>query len=372
MHNFKSFLLPFLCLFIAGCTSEPPSGSDAEVVELDDFETIIQIDDGVLSTPNIIRYEDSSFFVYDAAQGMVLELDNDGAIVKEYGRQGRGPGELLTVNNLYLTVEHLYIVDPWQFMIHKYERGRDFIESMNYVSRTSQPNAPPAPISSTTILASDFDNQPFVTLSGDVMLSAVQFEDTVETIYELRAWNGDKRSGIGEVPEGSSFLIDNEQMKSDVTDRVIPSLYRPKAFPVNDPANPEEYFLVYSAFPRIAKYNSSGQKLWEKEVRVVAETDEYKAAFFEQMERLQQNDIRNRIPLQHYKAGISSAEGDLFLISEFQDLWIHQFNPAGDLIRRYKLISDEDVKLKPIFDIDFSGRRVFVVTEEAEVRAYTF
>jgi len=32
----------------------------------------------------------------------------------------------------------------------------------------------------------------------------------------------------------------------------------------------------------------------------------------------------------------------------------------------------EEVSLASIFDIDFSSRRIFVVTEEAEVRAYTF
>jgi hypothetical protein len=52
-------------------------------------------------------------------------------------------------------------------------------------------------------------------------------------------------------------------------------------------------------------------------------------------------------------------------------LIVHQFDENGSLSNRYQLVS-EDIDLKPIFDIDCINNKMFVVTEEAEIRAYTF
>jgi sugar lactone lactonase YvrE len=69
---------------------------------------------------------------------------------------------------------------------------------------------------------------------------------------------------------------------------------------------------------------------------------------------------------------VSSPDGNLYLaLTTSNSLWIHRFNPNGELTRRYRMESDE-VGLLAIFDIDFNEDRIFVVTEESEIRVYHF
>lgn len=369
--TFKYFFsLSFLLYVITGCGSGTTTSNDIDTVVLENFETILSIEDNVLATPTLIRQgTNSNLFIYDDAQTKVLEVDNNGSVVNEFGQPGRGPGELLLVNNFFLTDNHLYIVDYIQYFIHQYNYNGQFLSSMDYSDKLGLPMVPPAPFSSSVIRPKDINNQPFVTQDGYVMLSDAKYSDSVQYIYELIDWNGNHISEIGTVPEGSTFIIDNEKLRSDVSDRVVPSLYRSNAFVVNDSANLNEYFLVYSALPKISKYNSSGENLWSAEIPKTQELDSLTINFFETMERLQQADRRSRIDLKYYTSGISNSDGELFLITNTNPVWIHHFNAEGSLICRYKLIS-EDVEIKPIFDIDFEQKRILVTTEDAEIRSY--
>lgn len=371
--------IPVLCLvFLSiGChpASFPPAVPGA--VELRDFETFVGIEERIPATPTIIQHGgESNLFVYDAAKTSVLELDGNGTLLNEIGRQGKGPGELLRVNRIFSVQDHLYIVDYIQFLIHKYTKNGHFISSLDYASKTGRPLTPPPPASPSAVQPENIHNQPVVTLTGDVMLSSVPFSEMKpEAIYELQDWEGNHLSGIGEVPEGSSFVMDYEQLRDDVSERAVPSVYRPNAFPVIDHANPDEVFLVYSAFPVIAKYSTSGRKLWEKKGPDTPETDSLTIRFYDVMERMQRADSRSRIILSYYTAGTSSKSGDLFLavsppFNQTAPLYIHRFNPLGELTHRYRFKSE--VPLLPIFDIDPDNNRFFIVTELGEIRAYPF
>lgn len=355
-----------------GCGSENTSPTAIDTTELKNFETLISIEDNVLATPTLIRYgPNSNLFIYDDAQTKVMEVDHTGSVVNEFGQPGRGPGELLIVNNFFLTDTHLYIVDIVQYFIHQYDYKGVHISSMDYGDMLGMPNAPPAPFSSSVIRAKDINNQPFITQNGHIMLSAAKFSDSVHSIYELTDWNGTHIADIGSIPDGSTFVIDQDKLRADVSDRVVPSLYRSNAFAVQNLTNSNEYFLIYSALPMISKYDSSGRKLWSAEIPKTQELDSLTTHFFETMERLQQADRRSRIDLKYYTSGISNSDGELFLITNTNPVWVHHFNIEGKLSHRYKLIS-EDVEIKPIFDVDFDRHRFLVVTEEAEIRAYPF
>ncbi len=371
--TFKYFFTLLIVLYvITGCGSEPTTSNAIETTLLENFETVIPLEDNVLATPTLIRQgKNLNLYIYDDAQTKVLEVDNNGCVVNEFGQPGQGPGELIIGNNFFLTDSNLYIDDSAQFLIHQYDYSGQYIASMDYGDRLGMPNTPPAPFSPSIIRAKDINNQPFVTLDGHVMLSAVKFSDTVKSIYELIDWEGFYIADIGSIPEGSTFVIDNEKLQSDVSDQVVPSLYRSNAFVINDDANLNEYFLVYSALPKISKYDSSGRNIWSTEIPKTQELDSLTINFFETMERLQQADPRNRIDLKYYTSGISNSNGELFLITNTNPVWIHHFNAVGSLIHRYKLIS-EDVEIKPIFDIDFEQKRILVVTEDAEIRSYPF
>jgi len=233
------------------------------------------------------------------------------------------------VNNIFLTKEYLYIVDTGQLIIHKYDRTGELHSSFDFGKIAGKPTVPPPPVGN--ILANEIDNQPFVTSKGDLMLSTVNFGTTKDKIFKLISWEGNELSEIGDVPEGSEFVLDNVKLRKEASEGEIPSFYKANSFPIQDYANPDEYFFVYSSLPKIAKYTSNGDKLWEKDISNT-EADQSRGRFFKIMDKMNSSpDIRDRIDLEFYSSGVSSNEGDVYLVANTEPVVIHQFNNTGGL-----------------------------------------
>src|SRR5690625_3722709 len=116
MNNYLIDSTPLLispCL-LWGCNNEDVSTSsvETEVVELDEYESVIRLEDNVLANPYMVRYdsETNHLFIYDYGSNSILEIDSAGEVIREFGGQGQGPGEVQGVNNFFLTSNHLYII----------------------------------------------------------------------------------------------------------------------------------------------------------------------------------------------------------------------------------------------------------------------
>lgn len=369
----RIFCVSFTVFLLMSCTSETSTEKIIPISELSDFETVISFEDEVLASPASLKYTgDSTLFVFDQGLGKVIELKENGEVIREYGRMGRGPGEFQRVNNIYITDDYLFVIDPGKFAIHKFGRNGELHSTFDYGNSENQSTAaPPPPPMGLSVTANNINNRPAITHDGNLLLSAIRLADSTEAIFYRMNWKGEQLSSIGEIPEGSTFILNNEKMRDDVNDRVIPTYYRANVFPVIDRSSPGDLFLVYSAFPKIMKYNSEGEKIWESNIPSVDEINSTTNHFFTAMEKMQRADIRSRIRLEYYSSAVSSPEGHLFLAMNQNSLWIHELNPEGELISRYKL-SSKDNSLTPIFDIDFDNRRFLIVTEESEIMSYPF
>lgn len=380
--NIRQWMSPAMAcmviISIIGCQNESASDSTSsggEVVELKDYKTVVSYEDGILANPAAMKYDgDSLLYVYDFEHKQVLALNENGETTREFGGEGRGPGEVLWFNNIYLNDDYFYIVDPVQFRIIKYSLDGEVEGSLDYGQKGSQ-SMPPPPPQSLIPRAKNITNKPFVTASGDVLLLAIRPKEEVSRLYILVDWEGKELAEIGDIPEGSAFVLEGEQYQSAVNDREVPAYYKPRVFPVNDQANNDELYFIYTAFPKIVKYDTSGEKIWEQAVPETTELDSIYTHFYEKSEQLRDG---GRVALNTYMSGVSSENGLLYLVlgksgfaDESNDLWIHEFTNKGELSRRFRLVS-EDVNLAAIFDIDFANQRIFTVTEEAEIRAYEF
>lgn len=363
-----------LAVFNSCQTEESSTETEVELTELTDFTTVLGTNDSTLAVPAALSYHPDGLFIYAKSKAQILQLSSEGEILNTYGRSGRGPGEFLKVNNIFTTANHVYAVDELQYFIHKYEIGGDLQSSMDYgkVGGFGRPNVPMAPSSSNAVYAENINNKPAVTLRGNVLLSGVQFSDSVKNVYQLIDWQGNHLANIGEIPKGSEVVLDYKKLREDVSNQVIPAFYRANAFPVMDASNPQEFFLIYSAFPTIEKYTTNGELLWSKQIENIPEIDSIATQFYESMEEMQQTDIRNRINLEYYVSGTSGPRGDLFLVMDTNPLVIHRFSNEGVLITRYVLKSSDDVELAPIFDVNFDSSHIFVVTKAGEIRAYSY
>lgn len=344
-----------------------------EVVELEKYETIVSFEDNLLATPTSLIYDGvSSLFVYDLSESKVLELDIEGNLIQEIGRSGRGPGEFRMLNNMFIQQDDLYFMDAGQFLIHHYNRDGEHIHSLDYGDLGYISSTPLPPVNTNQVIASDLTHQPHVTGTGDVLLAAAFIHETPNHMFDVVNLEGDVQSGIGKVSDGSDFVFQQEEYRTSISYRNIPDIDKLNTFPVNDRSNPDEVFIINSATAGISKYSTSGDLLWEQEVPRVEELDSIKINLFQRMDRLSHG---SRLIFNQYLAGTSTANGDLYLATNSNPvsntpLWIHQFNSDGELTGRFKILSD--VAIPPIFDIDLKLRRIFVVTEEAEIRVYTF
>ncbi|MCC5914393.1 MAG: hypothetical protein JJU46_08475 [Balneolaceae bacterium] len=121
----------------------------------------------------------------------------------------------------------------------------------------------------------------------------------------------------------------------------------------------------------MAKYSPDGEQEWSKQIKGVPEFDSKHEQFISTMERMTAGGSTNRIGLTYYYAGVSSPEGELYLIADPEETEVHRFDADGNLTHRYQLIAEED-DLQPIFDVDFEQNRIFVVSDDGDIRAYRF
>lgn len=366
-----------VCCIVLGCQSEETTLVDVEVVQLDQYETIVSFETGELANPAILKYDgESGLIVFDAGLNKVLGLDGRGNIVAEYGSSGHGPGEFQHVNNLFLTEEYLYLFDRIGHFIHKYNRQGYYISTleMDMYEKLYMPMPPPLPSDLVSAMddghGAELNSQPYITSQGYVLRPP---DEPGPTVFELQDWEGNFISRIGEVPERGHFELDMDDYKTAVSNREVPAIFQSYAFPVTNKSASDELFVVYSAASIIAKYNTAGERLWQADIPLFPELRSVANHYYETMEQVL--DITEAVSLfRKYTTGVSDENGNLYLITNRDQnhrLWVHKFSAHGELVRRYELTPE--VEFKPdVFDIDFLGRRMFLVTEEAEIRAYSF
>jgi hypothetical protein len=371
--KYNVFFGILLFLTTTNCTTSSPEFSEVNYVILDEFETVISNEEMLLYSPTVLTFGEDGFFVFDDAVGHVLSFDINGSLTGEFGRRGQGPGEFSLLNNIFINDDFIYFVDVGQFLIHKYSKNGEHIFSLDYGAMGYFPSPSP-PMITGVIMARDLIHQPLVTLQGNVMLSPFlsSGEELPINIYHLANQKEEIISTIGNLPEGSTREVNTIDLRNAISNGEIPTHDYTNVFPVNDLANPDEYFFVYTAFPKIEKYTDTGEKLWTSEIYSLPELDEVTERFHNIINELNRE---SWIPLNKYMSGVSSPSGDLYLATNTNPempgtLWIHRYNSGGELMVRYKLKSD--INIPPVFDIDHKNRRIFVITEEADVRAYPF
>lgn len=372
MNSYINILI-FCVLFylIQGCNSdEEISSSGIKTTVLEDYKTLGSIEEDIIGTPDIIKYGgESNLFVYDGSRNQILKLNRNGEIVSEIGRTGRGPGEYLLVNNMFLVEQHLYIIDEVQLLAYKYDLEGTLVSSLDFGKIAGgRPAFPPPPTGA--VIAKEIDNKPYITLQGNIMLSNTRPGSETNYLYKVIDWKDQAQIGeMGEVPTGSSYILDNKKLRNQATNGVIPSFIRHNSFPVQDRANPEEFFIIYSTLAKISKYSMNGKKLWENKIKT-EEIDSIRTRYFEGMDEIAKSSpIRHRIELEFFISGISNDMGNLFLVVNTYPVMIYQFNDSGSLEHKYKFSS---IDISDVLDFDFTNRRIFVATRKGEMRIYSF
>jgi hypothetical protein len=370
------------CLMFNGCQPAEKRGIDRpqiDVKEVTTFEELQQNANHLLGLPIRLKFDHTSehLFIQDPANSAVFEYDDEGEVLMTYGREGRGPGEVQFLSDFFVTQNHLFIVDSEQLLIHKFSRhDGQFISSLDYQKHMSETlsssnlDTPPVPLP--TFI--DNNNKPFVTHNETVLLPT---QTAGQFLYQLVNWDGEKIADVGEMPKECNAAEDNDDIRRAILDEKVPGSHACLAFPVSDITNSEEIFIIYSTSRRIAKYNLSGDKLWEKPIVSTPEVDSL-AIDFREMVRSRPG-YSNTLLSSQYVSGRSAPGGELYLTTYtnvhtpvyLRPMWIHQFNNDGELNTRYKIVSEDGYLYYPA--IDNNGKRIFAsAVNTADVRIYQY
>lgn len=370
------FRIVLAIIVITACSERYPQYSntfDANVIELNTFNPSVKSEDLLLGMPVRLKYDSDNqrLFIQDLPKWAVIEIDDSSNVINEYGNRGRGPGEIQMLNDFFFNKKHLYIVDGGQYLIHKFNRDDGkYISSLNYgESSEIIPPSPPIPLN-------DNNNQVFVTLNETVLIPS-QFGG--EYLFMAVNWQGEKIADIAEMPENCTISEDEETAKLALKKNKVPAKDQCLAFPVNDHSNTDEIFIIYSAIPKIVKYNLSGQKLWERKIPNTPEVDSL-AIDLSNVVKEHPDRQPDTMPVRKYIAGRSNKEGELFLITYTnlvtrytprRSVWVHKFDKNGNLLKRMKIVSEED--LNPYVGIDFEEKKIITNPfMQVDIREYTF
>lgn len=380
---YKSVFFGMMFLaFSMGCTSEKNDKVDQttiKITELSIYENYVDSEKILLGMPVRLKYDDQAqhLFIQDLPKWGITEIDDSSNVIHQYGRRGRGPGEIQMLNDFFFNDKHLFIVDGGQYFVHKYTReDGEHISSLDYAElrtkrKTIPDNPPPPPMP-----LNDNNNQLFVTLDETVLIPSHFGE---EYLYKAVNWEGDKIADIAKMPEQCSINEDEEVSREALKNKEVPAKDQCQTFPVNDPANPDEIFIIYSAIPKIEKYTLTGEKLWEKQIPETPEVDSLAIDLSNVAEEHPDRRL-SAMKVRKYVTGRSNKDGELFLmtytnlVTRFaprRPLWIHKFDTEGELTERIKVASEED--LNPYVGMDFEGERMMVnLFMEVGVREYSF
>jgi len=372
----------FILFTIFGCTSDPADSNGSKnvrVTELKTFVSYVDEEELLLGMPVRLKYDSDTghLFIQDLPKWGITEIDDSSEVINQYGQRGRGPGEIQMLNDFFYNKEHLFIVDGGQYFVHKYSReDGEHISSLDYAElrtpRKTTPDGPPPP----PMPLNDNNNQLFVTLNETVLIPS-HFGESY--LYKAVNWQGEKITDIAPMPESCKTSEDEDAARSALKIKQVPNKDQCLAFPVNDQANPEEIFIIYSAIPKIEKHTLNGEKLWEWTIPVTPEVDTLAIDLATVAEEHPDRRLSG-LKVRKYVAGRSNAEGELYLmtytnlVTRFaprRPLWIHKFDEEGELVERMNVISEED--LNPYIGMDFERERIIVNPHmEVELREYEY
>jgi len=378
---FCTFLSSVILVLLVGCQKKNAGNakySEFKIKELKEYHTLISNKNLLVGLPVRLRYDTKNkhLFIEDLSRQRITEMDDRNKVVHVFGKKGHGPGEVEGIDNFFITQKHLFIVDGNQYLIDKYSlRDGRYISSLDYEQFLKNKIPPHPPLT-------DINNIPFVTLNETILLPT---QTNGRFLYEEINWKGKKLADIGAIPKGYKTEKNEDTYWSDLEHRNVPARDLCEAFPVNDRADSDDIYLVYSAIPKIAKYTLSGRKIWEHKISRTPEVDSLminlsiRARVVESHPKVHVS----LIPVRKYVAGRCDPDGDLFLIT-YTDLnfpnkyhlpmWIHQFDSDGKLVKRYKIVSKADVDLSFYPAIDFKKNEIFValVFNNIGIRTYHF
>ncbi|MEX2478179.1 MAG: 6-bladed beta-propeller [Gracilimonas sp.] len=247
MPNFhKATGIFFLLLFSSfGCNNQIENdGKDIKIseVQIDTLYTFADFETHDIAQPSDIKMmSNGTLAIADFGQKKVSLLKQNGEIISSFGREGRGPGEFIRIQDL-IEIDHiLNVVDSDQSMLSRFDLEGNFINSYAFKSQ-------------------GLLNQLALIQDSVYVVGTAGTDGALLAITDLR---NDSTLKFGE-PKGKSLeAVDLQASLNQLRNGKIPELFKNM---VTLRANDSHIFAFLNSYSELNKYDISGNLIWNQQI----------------------------------------------------------------------------------------------------------
>lgn len=120
-------------ILISGCSEAEPMVSIPEPVALDQPDVFLSAESSnLMLTFNVDLLSTGELVVADPGLTQIVVFNPDGTEQLRFGSQGKGPGEITSLDNFDILNDEFYVGDRSQQFIQRYNRQGEFVSSTPY------------------------------------------------------------------------------------------------------------------------------------------------------------------------------------------------------------------------------------------------
>lgn len=260
---------------------------------------------------------DGEIIVSDSRENKIVVFDDNGKVIHQFGREGKGPGDLQRPRYIKLEGDTLKVFEANNNRIQYFSQDGKYLNMIPLKFRIG--------IGSFIFGAND-----------DVFFATNGFR-TEELIHHYRT-DGEKKDSIGRI-EGNPFQIyEMLKMQDALIKKEVPDSLKNEIILFQSPEG--VLFAFYQASPLIKIYSPEGGL--EKEVRLDLPEFEY---IIDRCSRLnmegKQKGSLGVWTLRFWRDGVITDKEDLILlISDPEKMILYKFNKDGKLVQQYRCVDD--------------------------------
>jgi hypothetical protein len=339
MH-YKYLLFTCIILMMIGCSqNQDDSSKQPDKVTMVSVDTLFTFTD--FETHNIAQptesaiLENSSVAIVDFDQKQISLVSKSGDLITTFGREGRGPGEFIRIDNLFVTEDVIHVIDTNQNMISKFDTEGNFINGHAYKSAAILKEV------------SAIDRTKYIIATGGVD----------STLLSVTDFNTDSTFYFG-TPKGESIeVVDFQESLNQLKNGEIPGLYKNM---VTLRTDNDHIYAFLNAYSILQKYDQNGKLVWEQKIELPYNEDIFRAT----VEKAKNSP--GGLPAYTYINDLEVIDKEIVILSNRKNSEVPQqlikVNSAGEITDIYTLPAH--VGYLAAFDVDNESNTVYFASSE--------
>ena len=249
----RTFLVCAIMAFCLTCTTE--NENDYQNNNSDDItlsaEIILSIEtDDIIANPTRITAFNDGFILYDNALNQILIFSESGDHIQTFGRQGRGPGEFLSISSLKFVSGKIIVSDSELLRLTSFDLSGNHLSSQDLTASLFA-------FDNTVISPTQFITPTNGQEGG--LAKFVDRENNIEFVF-------------GEAVTTPPGFADLNQLQRDLSSGRVPDFFRNRVAISGD----ETFFYLFLQTEGILQqYSNEGVLIWEKKFELPEFDDEF-------------------------------------------------------------------------------------------------